>query len=451
MNAARAASAKNRHRFQVVLTRSDLRTQSIAGAAPQRYASDSANGLTKSNPNIIGIPLSDSECDSLRISTWSAVASAIPKVMTEREPRQAHARSGSVVGSGVHDSRTPPITARSTRRPGLVSAATTTGPAHRDDLRRSSPAGRRGAVRLVEGWWCRSSVLRAGCRRRRVEPQLGCVVPGHVGVVGMDNDRLEGHLRASDMRPDTRMRPFVVVDAHRPDLEGAPGRSSSRNCQRRSVPRRVDRDATWRRRRDLGSAPRPTRRVLRRRIAERRLTRPSQPGRSAAGFVDPGSSCAPRRHRRRCERRVRGGTSRTSTVSSVTPSAPCDLDRGVDRLEHRVRDHELDRRDLVARRLGPVLVDLPCGVQRQQPGAADLGVELGHPVLHDLAVGERAAVRGRSRADWHARTSCRRHGRRCRASACSGGSAPGPSRSWAITKPPPSVPSRFDFGTRQDW
>jgi hypothetical protein len=96
MNAASVASARNRHEFQVVLSRSDLRIHNIVGAEPKTYAVASNTGLRYSNPNIIGIPLRESECDSFRISTCKAVASARPKATTIAKNGIVQARSGTV-------------------------------------------------------------------------------------------------------------------------------------------------------------------------------------------------------------------------------------------------------------------------------------------------------------------------------------------------------------------
>ena len=73
---------------------------------------------------------------------------------------------------------------------------------------------------------------------------------------------------------------------------------------------------------------------------------------------------------------------------------PVHLDGQIDGPEHRVGDHELDGGDLVTGRVDTVAIDDPRGVQREEAGGADLGIELGDPVLDDLTVGEGLAALG---------------------------------------------------------
>ena len=123
-----------------------------------------------------------------------------------------------------------------------------------------------------------------------------------------------------------------------------------------------------------------------------------------------------------------------------------DLDRAVEDVHDDVGGDDLDHRDLAPRLALALRVHLPGGYQGQQASLLDLHPRLGDEVLDELLVGELAAERLAlvgaaahhldralavpiARMQWWMR--------------------PGPSRSWAITKPAWRGPSRLASGTRQ--
>src|SRR6266542_3303406 len=69
------------------------------------------------------------------------------------------------------------------------------------------------------------------------------------------------------------------------------------------------------------------------------------------------------------------------------------LDGAVEHALERAGDAELDERDLLARRLGALVVDLPGRVQHHEARRVDLGAALRDPLLHDLLGAERLARR----------------------------------------------------------
>ncbi len=91
---------------------SDLRIHNSVDPAPSVYAARRTNGLVYNSPNISGMQASDNECDSLRISTWSAVASVSPNESTSAKNGSDHIRSGVEPTEGVSESSQVPSAAR---------------------------------------------------------------------------------------------------------------------------------------------------------------------------------------------------------------------------------------------------------------------------------------------------------------------------------------------------
>ncbi len=104
--------ATKRHEFHATLMRSDFRIHNRVVPPPSTYAARTNTGLLYSSPNISGMDASESECDSLRISTCSAVASDTPNAMTIAKNGSDHARSGTVVQPGVTNRSSAPTAAR---------------------------------------------------------------------------------------------------------------------------------------------------------------------------------------------------------------------------------------------------------------------------------------------------------------------------------------------------
>ena len=137
---------------------------------------------------------------------------------------------------------------------------------------------------------------------------------------------------------------------------------------------------------------------------------------------------------------------RRAAMSSLTPAPPWTwMARSMTCSGHPGRD-DLDRGDLAPGGPRADGVDQPRGLQRQQPGLLDGHARLGDPLLDDALLGERLAERHpRSR---RARTSARAPAPPAPIARMQWWMRPGPSRAWAMRKPPPSSAMRFAAGTR---